>query len=538
MNSSYTGSSVEEDQKNTENGTWNEYDRIAISDFIYAAKEVCGPIAYNGKGVTAAWLRIAKPAKMKKYPNHTMMGELQGRLYKLKKALASCPSNFVLKRKIEDLEKMLAISDLQRKLQHQKSVMALIPSSSYMKSCVEKTEVQLTAAVLLAPAVERAPDPAQEAAQDEVPSVQKVGEMQTQVDALQSKVAELSKKRHVINVSVQHLATSNCVPIQKRFKEEILKDRVKLLDLVQSTFKKEHEDSMDEDIPDEDTASIDAPAHAIESTEEKYVPDAVLKEMNKDEEDVNMEYDSHNEGKQVVSEASLQVGLDTDKVTDMSKPLSVKKTSPVDKSGEAINDDEEVESEDEEIPDKETEVDDEHSEKKESIEEKESKENHPKKNWKKTLRMKLIQLMRRKMKKGSDFLSNQKDPPGKSAAGPNVTLSSSSLESENEKLQHEANLLSSAAANSKPLADFAPNINLKIELGNYSPHPISEVEGNVKLSDLRAETDTKGEIIKKILAIEKSDEAEVQIKTLALLQKFLDSHANPKGGYEVKENMA
>ena len=76
LNSSYTGSSVEEDQKNTENGTWNEYDRIAISDFIYAAKEVCGPIAYNGKGVTAAWLRIAKPAKMKKYPNHTMMGEL------------------------------------------------------------------------------------------------------------------------------------------------------------------------------------------------------------------------------------------------------------------------------------------------------------------------------------------------------------------------------------------------------------------------------------------------------------------------------
>ena len=86
LNSSYTGSSVEEDQKNTENGTWNEYDRIAISDFIYAAKEVCGPIAYNGKGGTAAWPRIAKPAKMKKYPNHTMMGELQGRLDKLKKA--------------------------------------------------------------------------------------------------------------------------------------------------------------------------------------------------------------------------------------------------------------------------------------------------------------------------------------------------------------------------------------------------------------------------------------------------------------------
>ena len=68
-------------------------------------------------------------------------------------------------------------------------------------------------------------------------------------------------------------------------------------------------------------------------------------------------------------------------------------------------------------------------------------------------------------------------------------------------------------------------------------HLISEVEGYGKLSDLRAETDTKGEIIKKILAIEKYDEAEVQIKTLALLKKFLDSHANPKEGNEVKENM-
>ena len=78
---------------------------------------------------------------------------------------------------------------------------------------------------------------------------------------------------------------------------------------------------------------------------------------------------------------------------------------------------------------------------------------------------------------------------------------------------------------------------MKNEFENYSLHPISEVEGYGKLSDLRAETYTKGEIIKKILAIEKSDEAEVLVKTLALLQKFLDSHANPKGGYEVKENM-
>ena len=228
---------MEEDQKNTENGTWNEHDRIANSDFIYAAKEVCGPIAYNGKGVTAAWLRIAKPAKMKKYPNHTMMGELQGRLYKLKKALASCPSNFVPERKIEDLEKMLAMSNLQRKVQYQNSVLALasIPSRSYMKRCVEKTDAKLTAAVLLTPAVEGAPAPAQEAA----PCVQKVGEQQTQVGGLEYKVAELSKKRHTSFVSVQYLATDNRTSILKRFKEDILKDRVKLLDFVQSAFKKE-----------------------------------------------------------------------------------------------------------------------------------------------------------------------------------------------------------------------------------------------------------------------------------------------------------
>ena len=49
LNSSYTGSDVEEDLKNTENGTLDEYDRIAaaVSDPDYAAKELCGTIAYN-----------------------------------------------------------------------------------------------------------------------------------------------------------------------------------------------------------------------------------------------------------------------------------------------------------------------------------------------------------------------------------------------------------------------------------------------------------------------------------------------------------
>ena len=103
---------------------------------------------------------------MKTYPNHTMMGELQDRLIKLKEAFASCPSKFAVKRKIEDLEEMLMISDLQRKLKHQRSVSASLPSSSTMKSLVKKTEAQLAAAVLLAPAVEHVPAPAQEAVQD------------------------------------------------------------------------------------------------------------------------------------------------------------------------------------------------------------------------------------------------------------------------------------------------------------------------------------------------------------------------------------
>ena len=49
---------------------------------------------------------------MKKYPNNTMMGELQDRLLKLKKS----PAPFV-KKKIVDLEEMLKVADLQKKLQ-------------------------------------------------------------------------------------------------------------------------------------------------------------------------------------------------------------------------------------------------------------------------------------------------------------------------------------------------------------------------------------------------------------------------------------
>ena len=297
---------------------------------------------------------------MKTYPNHTMMGELQDRLIKLKEAFASCPSKFAVKRKIEDLEEMLMISDLQRKLKHQRSVSASLPSSSSMKECVAKTEALLAAAVGLRPAAAVVlPAPGRDPAQDEVrekalprlakakvghPSLgspaQKVCELQTQVDGLQynveqlqSKVAELSKKRHASFVSVQHFATNNYVPIQKRFQEEILKDRVKLLDFVQSALKKKgHEDFVEDDVPDEDTIvkapalvrdgilvhTKDAPevADNVESTEEQCVPDVVIKEMNKDEVDVNMECDGYNKREQSVSEASIQVGLD--KVTNTS----------------------------------------------------------------------------------------------------------------------------------------------------------------------------------------------------------------------------
>merc|ERR1711949_13688 len=194
-----------------------------------------------------------------------MVGELQDRLLQLKRA------PLALKQKIVDLEKMLLIADLQRKLQHQRSVSASLPSSSSMKSLVKKTEAELAVAVLLAPAVEHVPAPAQEAVQDgdrdALPQLakaghsplgstaQKVGELQTQVDALQyqmeqvqSKVGELIKKRHV---PVQHPATDNFTLIQKRFYKDIIKDREQLLHIVQSAFKKEDddEDSTDEDAP-------------------------------------------------------------------------------------------------------------------------------------------------------------------------------------------------------------------------------------------------------------------------------------------------
>ena len=351
-----------------------------------------------------------------------MMGELQDRLQKLKKhSWKSC-----VKKKIVDLEEILTIADLQRKLQHQRSVLASIPSSSFMKSCVEKTEAKLTAAVHLAPAVERAPAPAQEAAQDEVPSVQKVSELQTQVDALQSKVAELSKKMDTSRVSVQLCANDYRTSILNRFKEDILEDRIKLLDFVQSALNKKDAEgeSTDEDAPIaiEDTA--------IEGFERKETDVQVVQEhTGMIVENVDTAHEYQDECDHTVSETSPQVDL-------------VNKSSPVDKSGEANNDDEEVKSEDEEVPDEEIpdeEVPDEETpnedvnEEEEIVEEGKSEENHPKKKWKKTLRMKILQLIQKRMKNGSDFLSIPKDPPEKSAAGPNVMRSSSSLKPDLKK---------------------------------------------------------------------------------------------------------
>ena len=100
------------------------------------------------------------------------------------------------------------------------------------------------------------------------------------------------------------------------------------------------------------------------------------------------------------------------------------KTPPVDKSGGAVPDDEDIPKEDpKEVDDHE----EDYSEEDEVVEEGKSKENHPRKGWKKILKMKLIQLMQRRLRKSSDFLSNPKNPPEKSAAGPNVMRSSSSI---------------------------------------------------------------------------------------------------------------
>ena len=64
LNSSCTGSSVEEDLENTETGTWNEYKRFAISDYNYAAKELCGPIAYTtGRNRRLAAYRLEKASR-------------------------------------------------------------------------------------------------------------------------------------------------------------------------------------------------------------------------------------------------------------------------------------------------------------------------------------------------------------------------------------------------------------------------------------------------------------------------------------------
>ena len=93
----------------------------------------------------------------------------------------------------------------------------------------------------------------------------------------------------------------------------------------------------------------------------------------------------------------------------------------------------------------------------------------------------------------------------------------------NVKLQHGANLLSSAAAISKPLAVLTP-------FRKVLQHSRLFTLGNIFRQKSLVLQPEGGDIDKVTFHVEKSDEAEVGIKTLALEKKVLDVLANPKGG--------
>ena len=65
---------------------------------------------------------------MKKYPNNTMMGELQQRLLQLRKFPLPAP---IVKQKILDLEKMLTIADLQMSEEAATSEICVVTLSQY-----------------------------------------------------------------------------------------------------------------------------------------------------------------------------------------------------------------------------------------------------------------------------------------------------------------------------------------------------------------------------------------------------------------------
>ena len=91
------------------------------------------------------------------------------------------------------------------------------------------------------------------------------------------------------------------------------------------------------------------------------------------------------------------------------------------------------------------------------------------------------------------------------------------------KLHHGANLLSSAAAKSKPLQVLTP---IRKVLQRSKLFTLWNIFRQKSLG-LQPEG---GDTDKVTFHVEKSDEAEVGIKTLALEKKFLDILANPKGG--------
>ena len=94
------------------------------------------------------------------------------------------------------------------------------------------------------------------------------------------------------------------------------------------------------------------------------------------------------------------------------------------------------------------------------------------------------------------------------------------------KLHHGASLLSPAAANSKPLEVFTP-IRKVLQLTR-----LFTVWNIFRQKSLGLQPEG-GDTYKVTFHAEKSDEAEVFIKTLAIKKKILYVLANPNGGNEV-----
>ena len=217
-----------------------------ISNQDYAAG---GPFAYVREGGTAAWSRHrsslgrARLSGRKMYPNNTMRAELESRLRDLKEKGSN---NRFIRKKAVDLEEMLTIATLQKKLKRQRFALSHCPSSKYIQECVQNTEAQLAAAVDLhlvpAPAVVPAPGRDPDLEVDELPvPVEDVQEVAAALPAPGLAPAleapqDDDEGKEVREEALQ--AGRNSSPIFKKFKEDILEDKKKLLDYVKSSFKK------------------------------------------------------------------------------------------------------------------------------------------------------------------------------------------------------------------------------------------------------------------------------------------------------------